>query len=401
MLLGANPGPNHQPRVLPGVDLANRLTDDNYEDILNEIRAFKLNGRNSIHIVFSDMALSLLNNDRMGTPEFKRLMSSLLKEFPDFLKVYLNLLLRQERFHALIVEQIKEKMISVSDLANHFHNLLEKKGSIYTHYWLTAKLIENINNSIPELISNDPYLKNRIEKHKEAVTSFITDEHFLKKYSRPVVIDGDNNNPRCCKYGGAVAHLPNEGPPLCPSCHTRFSHICQIYVKSLPEYAIEMFPEDKRDCLIQCLFCNTCYLELLVKTFFDEEIDKLVYTADALIQGYTYNDPKLVIEWVTDYMLPTSGSQKCITNELERIPYIINAFDVAEKFNSEKNPSDTYLCGYPYFIQGDDSPQGTELLMQFSQSEASTAMWGDSGTAQLWMATGDDFGEFTLQYACC
>ena len=60
----------------------------------------------------------------------------------------------------------------------------------------------------------------------------------------------------------------------------------------------------------------------------------------------------------------------------------------------------TYLGGYPVFVQGDDQPPGTVLLMEMEESEASTNMWGDCGTAQVWMTTGDDYGRFMMQFAC-
>ena len=57
----------------------------------------------------------------------------------------------------------------------------------------------------------------------------------------------------------------------------------------------------------------------------------------------------------------------------------------------------TYLGGYPCFAQGDDRPNGHVLLLEIEESEASTNLWGDCGTAQVWMTTGSDFGSFIMQ----
>jgi uncharacterized protein YwqG len=64
--------------------------------------------------------------------------------------------------------------------------------------------------------------------------------------------------------------------------------------------------------------------------------------------------------------------------------------------------SGTWFGGFPLSIQGMERPtRNSRLLLQMEESEASTAMWGDAGTAQVWMEVGEDYGAFQLTWACC
>ena len=77
------------------------------------------------------------------------------------------------------------------------------------------------------------------------------------------------------------------------------------------------------------------------------------------------------------------------------------ASDMLDDSMDAKQHEPTHLGGYPDFVQEFDQPKGTVLLLEMAESEASTGMWGECGTAQVWMTTGDEFGDFVLQYQSC
>lgn len=75
-----------------------------------------------------------------------------------------------------------------------------------------------------------------------------------------------------------------------------------------------------------------------------------------------------------------------------------NAFSMKIELEEEAR---TCLGGYPRFIQRDEPPSSKhKLLLKMSKSEASTNNWDDDGVGQVWMTTGDDFGDFIFTVDC-
>ena len=77
-----------------------------------------------------------------------------------------------------------------------------------------------------------------------------------------------------------------------------------------------------------------------------------------------------------------------------------------QRFNSVYGPKEnngTYIGGWPEFVQDDSTPPDSFLVINLSESKSSTAMWGDAGTAQIWMKNpiNDCFGELVTDWACC
>ena len=104
-------------------------------------------------------------------------------------------------------------------------------------------------------------------------------------------------------------------------------------------------------------------------------------------------------------MLPSLGNS--ILNEIaDRNSIHCEALDNQySRFNYINGPSDmnrTYLGGWPEFVQHDCTPSDSFLVINLSQSCSSTAMWGDAGTAQVWMKnqSNDSFGDLIANWAC-
>lgn len=115
-----------------------------------------------------------------------------------------------------------------------------------------------------------------------------------------------------------------------------------------------------------------------------------------------FNDPRKVVGWTKSDMHP-GGLTESGFELPNKVSYSEEELFFIEEFLHDGNDDfpDTYLGGYPIFVQGDNSPSGYKLLLEMAEGEASTNMWSDAGTCQVWMSVGDDFGGFVMQYECC
>lgn len=254
-----------------------------------------------------------------------------------------------------------------------------------------------------------PEVREHFEKINPDIYKVI-DEQFtrltkiINQYKKPIYIPKvrhyDTSNPRISKFGGVAPYLPSDGPINCTCGEDKLQTVFSFYIPSLPEQMRNLFPSDHEYVLVGYT-CNYCYAELLVKLYTDEEIDQLVYD-DVPDYNSVFNEPRTVVDWIKGEMLPGGLSESGFEmpnkhqyskEDLYFIDEILN--------NSTRENAKTYLGGYPIFVQGDDSPNDHELLLEMEESEASTNLWGDCGTCQVWMTTGNNFGDFVMQYACC
>ena len=186
--------------------------------------------------------------------------------------------------------------------------------------------------------------------------------------------------------------------------------VCQIYIPSTPKWFQEKFPINHRDSLIVVSYCNSCFLSIEAKFYTSDKLDSLVYEEDVYYTGfstnYTFNEPRIVTVWTSGKMLPIFGNS--ILNEIAdrnsiHREELDNQFS---RFNCINGPNDenrTYIGGWPEFVQKDCTPSDSFLVVNLSQSCSSTAMWGDAGTAQVWMENqvNDSFGNLITNWACC
>ena len=162
-----------------------------------------------------------------------------------------------------------------------------------------------------------------------------------------------------------------------------------------------LFPQNHEYVLVGYT-CNSCYVAEDVQLYVDDEIDQLVYD-DVPSDVDVFNEPRTVIGWEKKFIYPTGLVDSGFDLPNRESYKKDELYFIEEILENKRNQSElcTYLGGYPCFVQGDDSPKNHVLLLEMEESEASTNMWGDCGTAQVWMTTGEDFGSFIMQYACC
>jgi hypothetical protein len=235
----------------------------------------------------------------------------------------------------------------------------------------------------------------------EKVRAFIASGSLDRAAYVPVVSHRDCGNPRCVKFGGCIPHDPSAGYPLCPDCHIPLTHIMTIYAGSLPEELQEWFPPDERDTVLVVGCCAQCFQEVPVFRYRMDEIDRLVFSPNFAI-GRPFNESRVVEGWDKQMSLPSSSALEDLDIATVNLQY--DPFQIWDAVLEESSRvvRGTYAGGYPEYVQGSARPTPTcRLLFEFCESEASTGMWGDAGTAQLWMETGDNYGFFGVTWDCC
>lgn len=78
--------------------------------------------------------------------------------------------------------------------------------------------------------------------------------------------------------------------------------IFSLYVPSLPEGIQNLSPKN-HEFVVVGYACNSCYAELKVKLYCDNQIDQLVYD-DAPNNDNVFNDPRKVVNWTLNFMHP-------------------------------------------------------------------------------------------------
>jgi hypothetical protein len=233
----------------------------------------------------------------------------------------------------------------------------------------------------------------------EQFRALIKDGTLEKPMWVPLVKIGDIANARCVRFGGSMPHDPIAGYPLCPVCHVPVTHIMTMYVGLLPPEVQAFFPEDERETVLVVGYCEHCFLEVPVQVFHGSEIDNLVFSANHTNHGRPFNEPRVVVGWMEGRSRP--DGEGILELALEGMKYeSVTVWNELFEKNLMKSQV-TYAGGFPRYIQGSERPKATsKLLFEMADSEASTGMWGDCGSAQLWMETGGDYGKFQVTWAC-
>jgi hypothetical protein len=227
----------------------------------------------------------------------------------------------------------------------------------------------------------------------------IADGTLEKRAFVPLVCAGDRATPRCVKFGGCVPHDPSASP-LCPSCSVALAHVVSIYVPLLPQPIQDFFPPDERETLIVVCYCEHCFLNPPTFVYRGAEIDRLVMSPDHVMFRRPFNEPRVVVGWQE----ALSHAHACGMSGLGIIgtKYRSDSVwtDVIEPTLNDST-GNTYFGGFPEFVQSDEQPTPSSvLLLQMAQSRASTALWGDCGTAQVWIETGRNYGKVQVTWAC-
>ena len=292
----------------------------------------------------------------------------------------------------MTLKLIEKKVIPVKKIAE----VLEENDADY-NLKFNFNYLPEFADKVPDLYSLYPSLKEKIEEYRQKIEDLFNDPEFCLPAAWPSVTKGDTSNPRISKFGGCVPYLPEEPIPNCRDCHELYSMICQIYVPTAPDWFKNHFPPEKQDALIVFLYCNHCYIPVEGRAYYGKDIDRLIYSNDSSADYGCFNQPRIVTKWNDFKMLPPRGN-----DVITQIRSKYQLFNIEEKIESTDSPTHpTYIGGWPRFVQGDSTPNNSFLIANFEESESSTAMWGDCGTAQLWISKGEDFGELYSDWACC
>ncbi|EAY19043.1 hypothetical protein TVAG_247220 [Trichomonas vaginalis G3] len=198
------------------------------------------------------------------------------------------------------------------------------------------------------------------------------------------------------KYGGKVPHLPGEDPSVKTEDGVQLELAVQLYVPELPENVQRLLPQELQDALI-LLFINTEDSPengpMPVRIYHKDDISKLELAdakEDAHIESAIFKSYE-VIDTYND-----SGND--FLESMEEVDGLV----VEELMHEIRSKRDTncYFGGFPYFVQGEASPgEGWTLLLNLQDDSYFSYMFGDAGTAQIWVNDSDPT-QFDLEWQC-
>jgi hypothetical protein len=226
----------------------------------------------------------------------------------------------------------------------------------------------------------------------------------------PIIEHNDVCSPTVSRFGGSFCKLPEETFPLCCFGSGSFINIVQLYIPTLPAEIQNLFPESKRKCLLVYQICSEClsWEKPIVKLYFPEDFEKLEFSKsqyslkpshvtewkqyDSMMYSLqlTYFSEKLISEGKPSFFLE-NDPDKYHEHFFEKIR------ETVEKLHPRHNSN---LGAFPDFVQDDETPEGFEILANFEEDEICNIMWGDAGTAQLWVRTDDDNVELKATWNC-
>lgn len=204
---------------------------------------------------------------------------------------------------------------------------------------------------------------------------------------------GEADTVKCIKCFGKIPHLPGEEVSKCGECGRIKDTILQVYVPLLPQNVQRILPESLQGCLIVFHMCAECLpwdqeMDMDVSIYTPEQIERLELQ-DA---GDVPYRPGVVDNIVAHETLDVvSGCE--IPGMNESVLYLIH------DEISDSRPSSCYFCGAPSYVQGPECPgPGWTLFANLEEDAVHDLMWGDCGTAQIWVH--DSEPKFRLTWAC-
>ena len=165
------------------------------------------------------------------------------------------------------------------------------------------------------------------------------------------------------------------------------SLVFSLNIKTIPDEIKNYFPLSKQDSILTCSVCNKCYDPFKIIMYSNDEIDQLIY--DNIHYDNIFNENRIIWKWDKQEMEPFIDSFDDV--DFEKRLIIENILMEYERTQQ------TYLGGYPKFICS-EKKTNMILLIEMEESLAATNFWGENGIAQVWMTTGDSFGNFVFKY---
>ena len=295
----------NQTRLYVNKLIDNTITEDEIETCTNLIDSPNTNKYDLLYLfnLFSEQFLS--TND-------VSLMKNIYQKFPLFIHQYIGFFLKSsflfgydwqhsidDRFLDVFEIMVNNDIIPLTYIAQQL-NEAPKLSCFYCN---------KIANRFPKLLELIPEKIAQLRQLENSIHQLFADPKICLPAAWASVKVGDAANPRITKFGGVRPYLPSEGPVECSKCHDQCCMICQIYVPSTPQWFQDQFPLDNRNILIAAYYFNSCYLNVETRTFTEAELDSVVYIDDVVYRDggtftYTFNSPRLVLEWTTGSMVP-------------------------------------------------------------------------------------------------
>lgn len=235
-----------------------------------------------------------------------------------------------------------------------------------------------------------------LTEEERPIVDFFHENDMIKNGQFPVCDKTDSNTVCVSKFGGRVPLLPNEEIPKC-SCGKEKELLMQIYAPQLPENIREILPSKLHQSLICLYYCTECMES-------DEHLETRIYNAEDLENlsyGNEVADAKIESSVFTKFEeLPTfdDSSNKYMefddddvdSLKVEELMYRLRH----EVFEGRAS----FFGGFPHYEQGEVVPEGDfTFFANLEQDNSFSMMWGDAGSAQIWVNTE---GEFVLGWQC-
>jgi len=208
------------------------------------------------------------------------------------------------------------------------------------------------------------------------------------------------------KFGGVPYLEMGEEWPICPACKIPLSFICQLDLRQTNYARRNDVP------FFTFYYCNGCY-----PTGYHDEPQGAwlmkVYRNPTEQNAADFPVPKDVThasECSVDF------SEKSSLPDWEGTAlHCPEASDISCEFNSE-SPWEAYqeaveqlvgvqeiqsvVGGYPKWVQGESTPEGTSLLAQIDTESEANIMWGDVGCVYLFLANEGE-PRVSMELQCC
>ena len=208
----------------------------------------------------------------------------------------------------------------------------------------------------------------------------------LSKFSFfPQCNQDDTEDILCSKFGGKIPCNSEEELPFCLSCNEQHEILVQLYIPHLPQEIKVLFPIEYQECLFIIFYCTNCmesFINLNYKIYFPNDFKNLIYFSNKenfKINSKTisYFEKKITFDDSTETFYN-------ISHEIHDDSLLIET--LMRKYREEILIGKTYFLGNPRFEQGEVIPgEDFHFLMNFEDDSSFSMMWGDAGSAQLWM----------------
>ncbi len=208
------------------------------------------------------------------------------------------------------------------------------------------------------------------------------------------------------KFGGQPYHEPGETWPECPTCNRPLSFVCQLDLRHSHHPARIDIPFFTFFYCWKCSpwgFRSDANGEWVVRTYCDPRESKAVKVPSPRVVEHSspchvsFAEHLSLPDWEgARRWCPEASDLSCQANSeapwqayQEAVRCIVGDQDIA-----------SCIGGYPRWIQGENTPDGADLLAQIDSESEAGIMWGDVGSVYLFRSPGRE-GQVSLVLQCC